>query len=98
MLQIILILIIILWLTGYIHIPFLSSILFSISSHPFTLHSLILLLLILWIISLLPGIFRLIVGVILVFWLLSVFGIVLAGGLSQILIIILIIAVAFSIF
>lgn len=96
MIKLILALIVIFWLLGFIQIPLLSSVLFSIASHPFTLQSLLLVILIGWIIGLLPGIFKTIVMIIFIVWLLSLFGILAIGGLMHILIIIIIIAVVFS--
>jgi len=98
MIQLILALLVILWLLGFVHIPFLSNALFSISNHPFSLHSILLLILIVFVINFLPGIFRTIAIVLFIFWLLSLFGVFVFGGLGQIILIILILAVLFSIF
>lgn len=96
MIQLILVLIVIFWLLGFIQIPFLNFVLFSIASHPFTVQSLLLVILILWIISLLPGLFKTIVIIIFIFWLLSALGIFAIGGLGHILIIVIIIAIVLS--
>jgi len=98
MIGFILALLVILWLLGFIHIAILESILFSISQHPFTLHSLLLIILIFVVVKFLPGIFQAIVLFILFFWLLSLFGVIAIGGLSNILIILLLLAVVFSLF
>lgn len=94
MVQIILVLLVLLWLTGFIHIPVLNASLFSIAAHPFTLQSLLFLILIIWVISLLPGIFRTILTILFVLWLLSAIG--LFAGLSHIIILLLILVIVFS--
>ena len=97
MLEFIIFFLVILWLIGFIHLPFLGHVLFSIGSHGFTLHDLLVLLVIVWIINILPGIFRTVAIILLVLWLLSIFGI-LGGGFANILIILLVLAAIFSIF
>jgi hypothetical protein len=96
MIQGLLIVLILLWLVGFIQIPILNSILFSAFSHPFTIHNFLLLIVLIAVITLLPGIFRTIAGVLLFLWLLSLFGFLVFSGLSHILVIIFIIAVIFS--
>ncbi|MBU3978479.1 hypothetical protein KJ980_03710 [Patescibacteria group bacterium] len=98
MIKLALIFLVIFWLLGLIHIPILSSILLPMLNHSFTLHNLLILIIIVWLINLLPGVFRKIVTIILVIWLLSVFGILSIAGLSNILIALLIIAIVFSFF
>jgi len=97
MLKIILGVFIALWLLGFIHISFLDQTLFSIASHPFSLQSILYFILILFLINLLPGIFRTIAIILLILWLLSSFGF-LFGGLGNIILLILILAVIFSLF
>lgn len=98
MVQYILVGLIILWLLGFIQLPFLNISLFTIAHRPFTLHSLLLFALLVFVISLLPGIFRTIAAILLVFWLLSILGIFAIGGLAHIILIIIILAVIFSFF
>lgn len=92
MLQTILVIFILLWLLGFVHIGFFAIPLLG----AFTLQSLIYLIIILFLISLLPGIFRTIAIILLVLWLLSTFGFVLIGGLEHFILLILIIVVIFS--
>lgn len=98
MIQYILALLVILWLVGFIQIPILNNILFSIANRPFTLHSLLLFVVLVFTISMLPGIFRTIAAILLIFWLLSILGVFAIGGLAHIILIIFILAVVFSIF
>jgi len=92
MLQAILIIFILFWLLGFIHIGFFALPLFG----GFTIQSLIYLIVILFLISLLPGIFRTIAVILLILWLFSTFGFVLIGGLSNIILLILILVVIFA--
>jgi hypothetical protein len=85
-----LIVLIILWFLGYIHIQGLNIpdiTLFSINNHPITLVNLLILLVIGVIIGVLPNPFRAIASVFLVLWILSVLGILAFTGLSSILVI-----------
>src|SRR6266404_768882 len=93
MLQTVLIIFILLWLLGFLHIGFFTIPLFGV----FTFQNLIYLILILFLISMLPGIFRIIATILLILWLLSTFGFLLIGGLGHIILLILIIVVIFSI-
>lgn len=87
---------IVLWLLGFIHIGFFDNALFSIADHQLTLHSVLFFILILFLINLLPGIFRTIAIILLILWLLSTFGFLFFGGLANIILFILILAVIFS--
>ncbi len=93
MLKIVLVLFILLWLLGFIHISFLGIPILG----AFTLHSLLFLILILFLIYILPGLFRTLAIILLVLWLLSTFGFALIGGFSNIILLILIIVVIFSV-
>src|SRR3989344_2278417 len=101
MLFTILIILIVLWFFGYaplegIHVP--NIILFSINNHQITLWNVLILLAVGWAISILQRPFREIASVLLVFWVLSVVGILAIAGLSNILIIAIILGFAFYIF
>jgi hypothetical protein len=99
MIGLILGLLFVLWVLGFLQLPFLSSALFSISSHPFSLQSILIFLLLIWVISMLPGVLRMIAVILLVLWLLSMFGIFsFIGGMPQWLILIILILVLFSFF
>jgi len=92
MLQTILVIFIILWVLGFIHIGFFALPILG----AFTLQSLFYLILIVFLISLLGGIFRTLAVILLILWLLSSFGFLLIGGLTNIILLILIIVVIFS--
>lgn len=101
MLFTILIILIVLWFLGYpplqgINIP--NIVLFSVNNHPITLWNVLILLAIGWAISVLPRPFREIASVLLLFWVLSVVGILAIAGLSNILVIAIIVGFAFYVF
>lgn len=101
MLIAILLILVVLWFFGYmplggINIPNVT--LFSVNNHPITLWNVLILLVVGWAISILPRPFREIASVLLLFWVLSVIGILAIAGLSNILIIAIILGFAFYIF
>jgi len=98
MLKAALIIFIILWLLGFIHIGFLSLTLLTIAGHAISIQSLLYLIIILFLISLLPGIFRIIATVLFVLWFFSIIGFIISASLTNILLLIIIIAVIFSLF
>ena len=88
MLGLILAILIILWLVGVlpvtgVHIPDVT--LFVINNHPITLWNLLVLAVICWAIGILPSPFRQIASVMLILWILSIIGILAIYGLSNIL-------------
>ena len=100
MLEVLVALLILLWLTGNIHItgftlPNLS--LFVIHGQPITLVNILIFFLILWAIGLLPSPFREIAGVLFVLWLLALFGFIAIAGLSNLIVIAIIIGIVFAI-
>jgi len=87
---------VLLWLGGFIQLPLLNAPLFAIFGRAFTLHHLLILLFFGYIIRYLPGMLQTVVVTLLVLWLLSTFVFFSFGGLGNIFIVILIIAVLFS--
>lgn len=88
MLTALLIALIILWLLGYITVPFIPNwYLFTINSHQITLWSLLTFLVFLWIVGILPSPFREIGFVMLILWTLSVLGIIPIVGLPSLILI-----------
>lgn len=90
MLETLLVILIGLWLLGYLRIDGLiipDFFLFSINGQPITLWSLLTLLVFSALIGILPSPFRQMAGVLLVLWVLSVLGILAFGGLSSMIII-----------
>jgi hypothetical protein len=85
-----------LWILGFIRVPFLEFTIFSLGAYPFTLRSLLILGLIIYLINFLPGTFRTIAIVILVLWLLSQVGFLFFAGLGNILLLLIIFVVIFS--
>ena len=99
----IILILIVLWFLGYIHISGINIpnfILFSINGQPITLWDILILAVILWAISILPNPFRAIAGVLLILWILAVLGIFAFAGASvaSIIIIAIIIGLVISLF
>src|SRR5260221_9183881 len=98
-----LIILVILWFIGYVHIGAISIpdvTLFSINNHVVTLWNLLILIVISWAIGILPAPIRAIAGVLLILWILSVLCIIaLAGiGLSSLLVLAVILGLVVSVF
>lgn len=101
MVEILVVVLIALWITGNLSIPGLvipNWVLFSINGHKITLINLLLFLVMTWVTSLLPSPFREIAAVVLVLWVLSILGILAISGLANLLVVILIIWLVASIF
>lgn len=89
MLIAVLIILVILWFLGYINIGSINLpdiVLFTINGQEITLISLLIFAVIVWAVGILPSPLRQIAFVILVIWLLSLFGILAIGGLQSILV------------
>lgn len=98
---IILIILVALWLLGYIHIGSVfvpDWILFHINGVPITLWNILILLVLGWIIGILPFPLKQIAGVLLFLWILSTLGIVAITGLSNILVLIFIVGLVYVLF
>ena len=90
MLAFLLVLLVILWFLGYVQISTFAipdTTLFAINGHPITLWNLLIFLVIAAIVGVLPGPFRAVAGVFLVLWVLAVLGILAFTGLSNILVV-----------
>ena len=90
----------ILWLLGYLPISGISIpnlVLFSINNHPITLWNILILAVVGWAIGILPRPFQAIASVLLLLWVLSVLGILIAG-FSNIIVLVIIVALIVSIF
>ncbi len=101
MLEVVLVLLIILWLTGNLVIPGLvipNMSLLVINGQTITLIDLLTFALILWALGLLPSPLRQIAGILLVVWVLSVLGFLAIGGLSSLLVIAIIVGIIASLF
>lgn len=95
----IILLVVILLLLNNIDISFINNIkLFTLNKHNVNFYDIILFALFVYLIGFLPRPFKEIVGVILFLWLLSLLGILVIGGLSNIILIALIVVLIFSIF
>lgn len=102
MLIAIIIILSILWFLGYAPLSGLSIpniTLFSINNHMVTLWEVLILIVVGWAIGLLPRPFQAIASILLLFWILSVLGIIaLFTGLPNIIILIIIAALILSVF
>lgn len=101
MLVVIAIILIVLWFLGYVPITGISIpniILFTINNHPVTLWELLILGVIGWAISILPGPFQTIASILLILWVLSVLGILAIAGLSNIIVLVIIVGIVAAIF
>jgi hypothetical protein len=100
MLGAILLVLIILWFFGYIHVQGVTIPnipLFTLNGHSVSLWELLIFLVILWAIEALPDPLRIIAAVLLVIWLLSTLGIIAVAGLPHIIVIALIIGLVLSV-
>jgi hypothetical protein len=96
MLQAALVILVVLWLLGYVSVPFFhipKIHLFTLNGHSVDLYTVLIFIVILWLMDLLPSPFRQITGGLLILWLLSLFGIIAIANFSNIIIIALIIGV-----
>lgn len=91
MLEAILIILVAFWFLGYGPLETLQFPLINFNSHIINLWDILIFLAIVWLVTALPRIFRVIVAAFLVVWLLSVLGVIGVSGLSNILVISLII-------
>lgn len=100
MLVALLVVLIILWALGFlptngIYIPDMTFFVFN--GHSITLLNIIALIVISWIVGILPSPFRLIASILLVLWVLSILGILALSGLSQWLVLTIIVGLVFYI-
>jgi hypothetical protein len=96
-LPVVLIVLIAMWFLGYIPIPWLTIPtwpLFTFNGQVITIYHVIMLILVVWALSFMPGPVRMVAGILLAVWLLSILGISILGGLSHWIMIGLIIAIA----
>jgi hypothetical protein len=94
MLELIIAILVILWVLGIVSIPWLTIpdiVLFEINSHVISIRDALVFMVVLWAISVLPQAFRIVGAILAILWLLSVFGILAVGGLSNLLLLAIII-------
>ncbi|MBW7944565.1 hypothetical protein H3C70_04145 [Patescibacteria group bacterium] len=99
MIEVVLVLLVIFLITGLIEIPGFTLpnfVLFRINGEPITLLNVLIFMLILWAIGILPSPFREIAGVLFVLWVLSVLGFIAIAGLSNLIVIGIIVGIVFS--
>jgi hypothetical protein len=96
MLEVILVILILLWLTGNLHISGLTIpdyVLFHLNGHPISLLNLLVFMVICSAVGVLPSPIREIAGVLLLLWVLSILGIIAIAGLSNLLVIAVIVGI-----
>lgn len=101
MISIVLIFLVLLFILGYIQVPYLALhdvTLLVAFGKTISLYDLLVFAIILWVIGLLPWPFRGLASIILVLWLLSFFGIITIVGFSNILVLALIVGVIAYVF
>ena len=98
MINTLLLVLVILLIINYLQVPITNFTLFYIGGHPITLYSIIVFFIVLWLVKFLPSPFREIVGVILVLWLLSLFGIFIVPAFSNLIVLVLIVALLVYVF
>lgn len=90
-----------LWFFGYIQIPWLvipKVTLFVVNGRTISLFELLMFIIAIWAIGILPSPLKQIAGVLLVLWVLSTLGLVAVAGLSQIIMIAVIVGIGLSLF
>lgn len=80
---ILILLLLLLWLLGYIHVPLTHTTLFTVGKSLFTLNDLLLTLVIFWLVSLLPRPFQDLALVLFLLWLLSGLGLIEIAGFGN---------------
>jgi len=99
MLGAILVILIILAITGYLPVMGLTIpnvVFLTLNNHPITLWNVLIFLVVIWAIEILPRPFREIAMVLLAVWVLSVIGIIAVSGLSNLLVVVIVIGIIFS--
>ena len=98
---ILIIVLLILYFFGYIHIPGLyipNPMLFTFGGHAVTLSTLLIFFAILWAIEVLPSPIRLIAMLLVLLWILSTLGFIAIAGLSNILVVAIFVGLVISLF
>lgn len=98
MLGIIIVLLVVLWILGYLNIPaikILDITLFTVNNNTISLIDLLVFLLIVWSTGILPSPFRQIASAAVILWVLALFGIIAISGLSTIIMIAIIVGLIF---
>lgn len=99
MIEVLLILLIIFWALGYIHVGNIvipNTVLATLNGRPITLWDLLIFIIVLWAIGILPTPFREIAGVLLALWVLSLLGLIAIAGLSNLIVIAIIVGIIAS--
>lgn len=94
MLGVILVVLVILWILGYINLPnlpFSDFPLLTIAGHVITVYNVLIFVALLIVVDLLPRPFREIAGVLVILWILSFLGIIAIAGLSNLIVLAIII-------
>lgn len=101
MIEAILILLVLLWVFGFISIPAINSLnfpLFVINGEAISLFDLLIFMLVIWAVGILPSPFREIASVLLLLWVLALLNVLAFPGLSSVLLIAIIVGLVASLF
>lgn len=91
--------VVVLWLLGIVNVPWLMRPHFptlQIMGYPVTIETIIVIIALVWIASSLGGVIGKIVWVLVLLWLLSVLGVITVGGLSNLLVIGVVVGIVLS--
>jgi hypothetical protein len=100
MLGAILLILVVLWFLGYIHIQGVTIPnfpLFVLNGHTISLWDLLIFLVVIWAVEALPGPLRTIAAVLLTIWVLSTLGFIAVAGLSHLIVVVLIIGLVLAV-
>lgn len=84
-----------LWFLGFISLPPLPTVVFTLLGHPITLFDLLVFIFLMLLIGLLPGFFRFTAAVLLLLLILSFLGIITIAGLSSVIVLVVIFALIY---
>lgn len=99
MLSGIIVILIVLWVLGYLPVMGLTIpnvVFMNINNHPITLWNVLVFIIVMWAIEILPRPFREISIILLLLWVLSVIGLIAVSGLSNLLVIAIIVGLVLS--
>lgn len=99
MIEILLVLLVVFWGLGYLRVDglnFPNMSLFQLNSHAISLREVLIFAVVLWAIGILPSPFREIAGILLALWVLSLLGLIAIAGLSNLIVIAIIVGIVAS--
>ncbi len=95
MLIAIVIILAVLWFLGFINIPALATVLFTLLGHPITVFDVLEFLALIILIGILPGFFRFVAAVLLLLMILSFFGLIAIANFTSVIVLVTIFAIIY---